>query len=473
MAGLIIAAERSGAGKTTVTLGLLAALAQRGTVQAFKVGPDYIDPMFHRYLTGRPSYNLDPILTSESYVRQSFTQHCAGVDAVVIEGVMGLFDGAGSDDTASTAHIARLLELPVLLVVDCSRLSRSLAAIVHGYASFDPHLTLAGVVLNRVGSDRHRQLLTQALAPLEIPILGVLYRDETITIPDRHLGLVPTHELPHLKALSDRLAALGQQSFDWPALKLYLEGRRQKAEGRRQKAEGSFLITSLSPTPSPPLPLSPPLSFSPRIAIAADSAFTFYYPDNLEILESLGAELVPWSPLTDGSLPEAVSGLYFGGGFPEMFAVELAANQSALKQVRAAISAGMPTYAECGGLMYLCECLIDFEGHAWPMVGALPTTVRMEKRLTLGYRQVTALQDSLLVKRGDRLWGHEFHRSDVTVAPTQPLYDLRRWEAEAVHACEGWNLAGLQASYVHLHWGGALWAAQRFVAAAAWWEGLG
>jgi cobyrinic acid a,c-diamide synthase len=449
--GIVIAGERSGVGKTTVTLALLAALGQRSKqVQSFKVGPDYIDPMFHQRVTGRPCYNLDPILTSETYVQQSFSTHCRDAEFAVVEGVMGLFDGAsGSSDVASTAHIAKLLNLPVLLVVDCSRLSRSVLAIIHGYRTLDPALHLAGVILNKVGSDRHLDLLKTALQSINLPILGVLRRQDAITIPDRHLGLVPTAELPHLQELINRLTTLGQHTFHWPLL---LPLARTSPPH--------------SPPPTPPFPHSPlPSHPSPRIAIAHDSAFSFYYPDNLEILQSLGVELVYWSPLKDHRPPENIQGFYFGGGFPEMFAAELANNQLATAGVRALIQSGLPTHAECGGLMYLAETLIDLNGQSWPMVGALPTTVKMEPRLTLGYRQATALVDSLLIKAGTSVWGHEFHRSQTTRQPVQPLYSLKRFEAEQAHAQEGWGRQHIHASYVHLHWGGSLAIAQSFVKA--------
>jgi cobyrinic acid a,c-diamide synthase len=244
--GLVIAGERSGVGKTTVTLALLAALAQTSSrVQSFKVGPDYIDPMFHRQATGRPCYNLDPILTSESYVQHCFALRCQDADFALVEGVMGLFDGAsGQSDVASTAHIARLLHLPVLLVVDCSRLSRSVLAIVHGYRTLDPQVQLAGVVLNRVGSDRHLELLTDALSSIELPILGVLRRQEAIALPDRHLGLVPTAELPQLPDILTRLAHLGHTRFDWAALTPLL---------KRSPTHPSTHLPAHPPTPPPAL----------------------------------------------------------------------------------------------------------------------------------------------------------------------------------------------------------------------------
>lgn len=394
---IVIAGERSGTGKTTVTLALLAALKQRSNrVQSFKVGPDYIDPMFHHYVTGRPCRNLDPVLTSESYVQQCFSTHSSIAEYSLVEGVMGLFDGAGgTSDYASTAHIARLLDLPVVLVLDCSRLSRSIAALAHGYKTFDTRINIAGVVLNRVGSDRHLELLSSALEPLQLPILGVLRRQDDITIPDRHLGLIPTAELQNLDTVIDQLAELVKTSFDWERLLPLLENK---------SIDAKFSI----PTER--------IESKIRIAIAQDSAFNFYYRDNLDILENLGAELVDWSPLQDTQLPAGVQGLYFGGGFPEVFAAQLASNQQALFAVREAIQAGMPTYAECGGLMYLCEQIIDFSQICYRMVGIIPSTATMGQRLTLGYRQATAKQDSPMMKSNSQVWGHEFHRSSLVTS---------------------------------------------------------
>ncbi|MDY6940541.1 MAG: cobyrinate a,c-diamide synthase [Cyanobacteriota bacterium] len=435
---LVIAGERSGAGKTTVTLALLATLCRRGhLVQSYKVGPDYIDPMFHQSVTDRPCANLDPVLTSEDYVRTCFATHQQGANMALVEGVMGLFDGAsGSEETASTAHIARLLDLPILLVLDCARLSRSIAAIAHGYRSFDPRLKVAGVVLNRVGSDRHLELLKEALTAIDMPILGVLRRQDEITIPDRHLGLIPTAELPELEKLFDRLAHLGETCFDWPALQPLLATRRDTLSAEyKQEDEGAD---------------KPPHT---RIAIARDRAFSFYYGDNLELLQKLGTELVAWSPLNDGQLPEEIDGLYLGGGFPEVFASHLAANVAARDAVRQAAETGLPIYAECGGLMYLGDRLVDFAGREFEMAGVLPTTAVMQKRLTLGYRQGVALQDSPLVTRGMRVWGHEFHRSHLLKSPDAPLFQLRGYSSRSTSYTEGWFGDRLHASYLHLHWG--------------------
>jgi cobyrinic acid a,c-diamide synthase len=460
---LIIAGERSGVGKTTVTLTLLSSLCRRKEqVQSFKVGPDYIDPMFHQHVTGRACRNLDPVLTSEAYVQQCFNRHTQGVDYALIEGVMGLFDGVkGSEEDkeigknispissfASTAHIARLLDLPIVLVIDCSRLSGSVAAIAYGYCSFDPGIKIVGLVLNRVGSDRHLSLLKDSLEPLQLPILGVLRRQDNITIPDRHLGLVPTEELPELNAVIQRLADLGDTCFDWEKLLPLL---RTGGLGRNAAA---YTYTS-----------TPPLFHSPiRIAVARDRAFNFYYQDNLDLLQELGAELVFWSPLEDTKLPFGVQGMYFGGGFPEIFAQQLAENTSTRNAIRTAIFGGMPTIAECGGLMYLCEEVVDFEGKSWPMVGVLPTTAVMDKRLTLGYRRAVALSNSLLLDAGTTACGHEFHRSSLILEPSQPLFKTYRYDSEEFTGYEGWSsLDNLHASYVHMHWGATAEIPKRFL----------
>jgi cobyrinic acid a,c-diamide synthase len=440
---LIIAGERSGVGKTTVTLALLSSLCRkyRG-VQSFKVGPDYIDPMFHQRVTGRACRNLDAVLTSQSYVQECYHHHVQGVDYALIEGVMGLFDGAsGREDWASTAHVARLLQLPVLLVLDCSRVSRSIAAIAFGYQNFDPRIKIAGVVLNRVGSDRHLELLKDALEPLQLPVLGVLRRQDNITIPDRHLGLVPTEEMPEMEALIERFAQLGDSCFDWQRLlPLLAPGHDRSFSEDTAPTVGGLGVQGVSKNPL-------------RIAVARDRAFSFYYQDNLDLLQQLGAELIFWSPLQDTALPENVQGLYFGGGFPEVFASQLADNIRARDAVRKAVLTNMPTYAECGGLMYLCEQIIDFEGNSWSMAGVLPTTTVMGKRLTVGYRQATALQDSPLLAAAAIVWGHEFHHSQLTAMPEKSLFETRGYDGGRV-ATEGWRVNCCHASYVHLHWGG-------------------
>ncbi|OCR01194.1 cobyrinic acid a,c-diamide synthase [Oscillatoriales cyanobacterium USR001] len=470
---LVIAGERSGVGKTTIAIAILAFLMRRRVkIQSFKVGPDYIDPMFHSLITGRPCRNLDPILTSETYVQQCFSRHTQDAEFALIEGVMGLFDGvpnrqekeeievqieAKNDviSIASTAHVARILNLPVLLVIDCSSLSGSVAAIAHGYRTFDPKLNFAGIILNRVGSDRHLELLKNAIAPLNLPILGVLRRQDSITIPDRHLGLVPTDELNNLNILLEKLADLAANCFDWEKLlPLLLAHKNCPGEGSEQ-----LLYTHSLPkdnvTYSADFVNREKQNFSVRIAVARDRAFSFYYQDNLDLLEELGAELVFWSPLTDKQLPEHIQGFYFGGGFPEVFAEELSNNLPIRVAVKTAILAGMPTYSECGGLMYLCDSIIDFNSNYWPMTAILPTAAVMGKKLTLGYREALVLKESSLLSAGMKVYGHEFHRSHLTIESTAPIYQLQRYDrwGENWQMTEGWQVNQLHASYLHLHWG--------------------
>jgi cobyrinic acid a,c-diamide synthase len=461
---IAIAGERSGVGKTTVTLALLAALRRRHqTVQSFKVGPDYIDPMFHSYVTGRACRNLDPILTSETYVRQCFEYHSHTADCALIEGVMGLFDGAsGTTDAGSTAQVAKLLNVPVVLILNCSSTSRSIAAIAHGYRTFDPQVRVAGVILNQVGSDRHLELLTAALLPLHLPILGVLRRRDDLKIPDRHLGLIPAAELADLDVTLDRLADVGETCFDWTRLLPLLSADPARGDGVHIRPAAPWYGSRSDTVPH--LPSRIEISAPPkiRLAVAKDAAFNFYYADNLDMLRDLGAELVEWSPMHD-RLPPDVRGLYFGGGFPEVFAEALTANQPARAAVKAAILAGMPTYAECGGLMYLSDRIVDFNNRSHEMVGIFPTAAVMGKKLTLGYRQLALLQDSLILQLGDRVWGHEFHRSTLTDLPTAPLYNLQGYESKAIFAPEGWYKYNAQAAYTHLHFGARPDLPDRFI----------
>ncbi len=448
---LVIAGERSGVGKTTVTLMLLAGLRRRGwKVQSYKVGPDYIDPMFHGYVTGRACRNLDPILTDEAYVQSCFRQHLADVDCAVVEGVMGLFDGViGSGGKGipwgSTAHVAKLINTPVALVLDCSRMSGSVAAVAYGFATLHPNLNIAGLILNSVASDRHLAIIEDALSGLGLPILGVLRRETDIRIPDRHLGLVPTEELGEIDHVMGRLADLADTCFDWEKLLPLL---RIKPSDRKTEIQ-SKIVSSVPKV---------------RILIARDRAFNFYYQDNLDLLAEAGAELVFWSPLTATEFPENIQGMYLGGGFPEVFAQKLSANQEALLAVKQAIFAGIPTLAECGGLMYLCEQIIDFAGNQWPMVGVLPTTAIMGQKLKLGYRRAICLENSLFGQTGEVICGHEFHRSDLQNLSSTPLFKTYRVDTAEFVAQEGWHTpANLHASYIHTHWGNNPSFVQRFL----------
>ncbi|NJL98947.1 MAG: cobyrinate a,c-diamide synthase [Synechococcaceae cyanobacterium SM2_3_2] len=436
---ILIAAPASGSGKTTMTLAMLAVLHRRGLViQSFKVGPDYIDPMFHTALSGIPCRNLDPILSSVEYVQNCFATHVQARDGAIVEGVMGLFDGkAGSPcDQGSSAHIARLLGIPVVLVIDGSGMGNSVAALVYGLCHFDPRLTIAGVILNRVGSERHGSILRQAVESVGIPVLGVVPREQDLSLSSRHLGLVPVGELPAFESLTDRLADLGEQCLDWDRL-LPLVRDPTSSKNERSSSWGQ-----------------PDQFRGLRIAIAWDHAFNFYYADTFDLLRYLGAELVFFSPLSSGFENLGVDGLLLGGGFPELFAPLLS------ERLRS-FQFSYPIYAECGGLMVLGQQIIDLEQQSHDMAGILPFSTAMGSRLVLGYRQATVQQSTIVVKQGGSLWGHEFHRSQMVPngSNQDPQDRIFSWDNNQT---EGWALDRIHASYLHLHWGGNPHLAHRF-----------
>ncbi len=427
VARLVVAAPSSGAGKTTVATGLMAALRARGLqVSPHKVGPDYIDPGYHALATGRPGRNLDPVLVGEQLVAPLLLHGARGADVAVIEGVMGLFDGRGATDAGSTAHVARLLDAPVVLVVDASSQSRSVAALVQGFARFDARVRLAGVVLNRVGSDRHEALLREALDGVA-PVLGVLRRDGSVATPSRHLGLVPVAErAPEAVATVQRLGELCTRSLDLDAV---LELARSAPALQAQ----------------PWLPPDVPREARPRVAVAGGQAFTFSYAETVELLDAAGADVVVVDPLRDPHLPAGTAGLVVGGGFPEVYAAQLSANETLRADVRALALSGAPVHAECAGLVYLCESLDGL-----PMCGVLAASARMTERLTLGYRTTD-----------DGTTGHEFHRTVVEPrAGATPA-----WVVDG--RPEGFRQGGVVASYLHTHWAGSPHAAAAFVDAAA------
>ena len=432
---LVVAAPSSGAGKTTVATGLMAALSARGLrVSPHKVGPDYIDPGYHALATGRPGRNLDPVLVGEHRVRPLLQHGARGADVAVVEGVMGLYDGRGSTSEGSTAHVARLLDAPVVLVVDASSMSRSVAALVHGFASYGD-VRLAGVVLNRVGSDRHEQLLREALAG-SAPVLGVLRRDDGVATPSRHLGLVPAAErAPEAVATVRRLGELCARALDLDAL----------------------LAVARSAPPLPDGAWSPGAGVPgarPVVAVAGGPAFTFSYAETSELLTAAGADVVVVDPLRDEQLPAGTAGLVLGGGFPEVFAEQLSANRGLREDVARLARGGAPVAAECAGLLYLCRTLDDL-----PMCGVLPAQARMTERLVLGYRRAVPAAVGWLA--GAEVQGHEFHRT--TVEPRAGTYPA--WSVDGA-APEGWVQHGVHASYLHLHWAGVEGVADRFVAAA-------
>jgi cobyrinic acid a,c-diamide synthase len=453
---LVIAGAHSGAGKTTLTAGLIAALRRRGlTVQPFKAGPDYIDPSYHTLAAGQPCRNLDTWMLPPDAVVASFARGSRGADLAVIEGVMGLYDGFSYDEEAgSTAHLAKLLAAPVVLVLNIRSLARSAAALAQGFARFDPDLPLAGFILNHAGSAAHGAGVARAITGATgRPCFGWLPRDEQLRIPERHLGLVPTAE-------PGRWEAFIAAAADHVARYLDLDALLAAAETAPPVA-GETLHASRTSLPQP----------RTRIAVARDEAFNFYYEDNLDLLREAGAELAFFSPLTDATLPAGCRGLYIGGGFPEVYADRLAANVALRGELAAAVvgattAAGLPTYAECGGLMYLTEAITDLDGCTHPMVGALPGRSAMTGRLTLGYREVMTLAGTPLAPAGITLRGHEFHYSDWIEQPADlPAAYRVAATANQPARLEGYAAGNLLASYIHLHWGAAPELAARFVAA--------
>jgi cobyrinic acid a,c-diamide synthase len=438
---IVVAGTHSGVGKTTVASGLMAALSRRGLrVAPFKVGPDFIDPSYHSLAAGRPGRNLDAFLSGPNLIPPLFAHGARDADVAVVEGVMGLFDGkCGAGEYASTAHVAKLLGAPVVLVVDASAIARSAAAIVHGYATFDPEVRLGGVILNRVGSEAHERMLREAIDPLGIPVLGVLRRDAGIQTPDRHLGLVPAAERRHdARAALDATSAAISRSCDLDAiLRLARSAERLDAEPWAPE----------TPEPGPPA----------RVAVAAGPSFSFLYEENLELLRGARAEVAFFDPTSDEDLPDDTDALYLGGGFPETYAEALAANEPLKDRVRRFAAEGRPVVAECGGLLYLVE---ELDGHR--MCGVLDANARMTDRLSLGYREARAPHDSPLAERGTRVRGHEFHYSAVEPgAGERPA-----WEVEG-RGPEGFVAGNVHASYLHLHWAATPEVPRRLVRAAA------
>jgi cobyrinic acid a,c-diamide synthase len=432
VARVVIGAPSSGAGKTTVATGLMAALRSRGLeVSPHKVGPDYIDPGYHALATGRPGRNLDPVLVGEDLVAPLFLHGAAGADIAVVEGVMGLFDGRGSTEFGSTAHVAHLLEAPVVLVVDASSQSGSIAALVHGFQSYDEDLELAGVILNRVGSDRHEQVLREALEGIAT-VLGALRRDADVATPSRHLGLIPAAErAPEAVATVERLGRVVGAGIDLDAV---LQIARSAGD--------------LAATPWSPRTVDRPVR--PRIAVAAGEAFTFSYAETVELLSAAGADVVHVDPLRDDRLPDATAGLVLGGGFPEVYAEQLSANAGLRHDVARLARSGAPIAAECAGLLYLCRTLDGNE-----MTGVLDLDAEMTPKLTLGYR--TTRPETASWMPDVEVTGHEFHRTAVV---------SRRAGRPAWEHGEGVVAGMVHASYLHLHWAGVPGVAERFVDAA-------
>jgi len=447
---IVIGATGSGAGKTTVTVALIGALRARGLkVAAFKCGPDYLDPTYHARASGGPSHNLDGWMMGREAVLATFTRVARDADIAIIEGVMGLFDGATpTSDDGSSAEIAKWLAAPVLLTVDASGMARTIAAIAHGFSHFDPQLKLAGLICNRIGSRGHLALLKAAST--ETPVLGGFPLDAELAFPERHLGLLTADEETLPQA---RFDAWAHRAGEWLDLDTILAFARS--------------APALPETES----TQPPVARPCRIGIARDAAFHFYYDDNLRRLEASGAELINFSPISDVSLPPA-GGLYFGGGYPEAAARQLSSNQPMIEAVRTFAARGGPIYAECGGLMYLARAIRALDGKSWPMAGLIPADAVMNDRLqALGYAEVETSEASLLGPAGVKFRGHQFRYSTLDPLPAAiaHIYRVRpRWGGGEF--AEGYHLNNVVASYVHAHWASNHAIPDAFVQACADWR---
>lgn len=455
----LVAGTHSGCGKTTITLGLLAAFRARGLqVQPFKVGPDFIDPGLHTQIAGCTSRNLDGWMLSRDYNSDIFRRLSVDSDVAVVEGVMGLFDGyEGGSESGSSAEMVKWLKIPAVLVVDARSMARSVAALIYGFKNFDPELDLCGVIFNRIGGEAHLEYLKEAVGSCfpELAVFGGIPKEEEVGIPERHLGLVTADEMMLDVEWQERLAQLMERSLD---LDLLLE---------KTKSAGDF------PAPKPVFPAKSRLETT-TIGVARDAAFCFYYPDNFELLKAAGARLHFFSPVAGESFPDDCSGVYLGGGYPEIFAETISGNTKFLDAMRERAVRGMPIYAECGGLMTLGSFIDSVDGKRFPMAGILPFGTRMlTRRKALGYTEVVLRRGCLLGEPGTIIRGHEFHYSEITEFPeTSELeyaYELHKRKHEASRM-EGFGICSVLASYVHLHWGSAPGAAQSFVKSCAEWN---
>jgi cobyrinic acid a,c-diamide synthase len=444
---VVIAAPASGSGKTTVATGLMGALRRVGRrVAPFKVGPDFIDPGYHALAALRPGRNLDPVLVGEKLIGPLYRHGSAGADIAVVEGVMGLFDGRITDESAdtaqgSTAHVAALLGAPVILVVDARGQSHSIAALLHGFSTFDQSVRIAGAILNRVGSPRHEEVLRQACAHAGVPVFGAIPRADELSVPSRHLGLVTAVE--H-----------GEQARAAVDAMTELVGRHVDLAGIAAAAASRVTDDPWDPA------VAAPVAANVTVALAAGKAFSFGYTEHSELLRAAGAEVVEFDPLTD-PLPSETAALVLPGGFPEQFSTDLSTNDVVRQQIRDLAAHGAPLHAECAGLTYLVD---DLDGY--PMCGVLSGSARFTDRLTLGYREAVAVADSPLHTVGDRVMGHEFHRTTVTFTDSySPAWVFARRGVPTVR--DGAVDRGVHASYVHTHPAAHPQAITRFVAATA------
>ena len=436
MAGIVIAGTNSGAGKTTISMAIMAALSKKLKVQPFKVGPDYIDPAFHTFICKRACRNLDSWLLNEKNLKYLYQKNSSTSDICIIEGVMGLYDGAEiGSDIGSTAKIAKTLNLPVVLVVDAKGISQSVAAMVSGYANFDKDINLKGVIFNNVSGEKHYELLKEAvLLYSNVKPLGYFPKTPDIQLPERHLGLVPAVEQGQLTEIINRLAYLAEESID-------LQGLWQLANISKP------IISSYTPN----------ITKRPKVnlGLAYDKAFNFYYQDNLDLLQELGVNIIKFSPLNDKQLPPDLHGVMFGGGFPEVFAEQLTNNKQMLDSIKQSLTAGLPYVAECGGLMYLCNSITDLNQNTYKMVGWFNSEAIVTKRLqNFGYATLTTNHKSIYGSIGQSIRIHEFHRSRLKQSAEKQIYSLKKIRQNKV--IKEWT-CGLQkntgiGSYAHMHY---------------------
>ncbi|HZP06425.1 MAG TPA: cobyrinate a,c-diamide synthase [Terracidiphilus sp.] len=435
MIALMVAGTASGVGKTTIALALMAALRERGyRVQPFKCGPDFLDAGHHGAICGRPSRNLDTWMLDEAENRAVFKTSIRDADAAIVEGMMGLYDGVASGgEDGSSAQIAKMLGLSVVLVLDAGKSARSIAAVVKGFESLDPEVQFAGIVLNRVGSDRHYRLLETAIRSVtKTPLLGRLPTDPDLAIPERHLGLHTTEETTTAESRLAAFVRAGQRFLDITPL-LSLSCQSAVAESKAP----SILFQDESRA---------------RIGVARDKAFSFYYEDNFDLLRESGAEIVPFSPLADAELPPNLDALYLGGGYPELYADVLSSNGSMNTSIRAFAGNGKPVYAECGGMIYLSKTLATLDGHSHRMAGLLPMEFQMTPGLVqFGYVDVEFIEDCLLGERGTRVRGHSFHCSRLCADSAMATAYRLRYTLSGREELEGYQKGNVLASYVHLH----------------------
>jgi cobyrinic acid a,c-diamide synthase len=445
---VVVAGTHSGVGKTTVALGLMGVLRKKGRrVQGFKVGPDFLDTRFHREITGRPSRNLDSWMIPKARIPSIFASACSDADIAVIEGVMGVFDGLdGISETASTSEIAKVLQAPVLLVVDAWGLAASAAAVVLGYKTLDSKLSLRGVILNRVAGEKHAKMCADAITRhSKLPVLGAIPVNKEITLKERHLGLVAPNELQKAKALDELVAWIGDhvdidkvEKLANTAGKIVVNRPRHRpARNTREKVV---------------------------IGVARDTAFSFYYQEGLDALCEAGANLEFFSPLNGQQVPPAAEGLYIGGGYPEVFGSQLASNDRMLKSIAGLAEDGMPIYAECGGLMYFTKSISDLHGTEHRMVGVLDARTRMVNRLTLSYTLAQSIRPNLLTLQGDTVRGHEYHFSKVEGVPKDSRFAYRLKRGIGIgNGLDGWISYNILASYMHTNFAFDDRMARRFV----------